>query len=304
MKGRLFKAGKWFFFLLVAFFLGRFFYRNFDDIRALDLTPDWPLFLLSIVFYCMYKLSQGWLWHYLTVQNRSAIPFSEGTRAYLYSHLGKYIPGKVFIVLARIPPYRKYGVPAKTVTVCFVLENICTILSAGLLFIISLFVFPNETFNSYKWVTIILIIVFFICLNPAIMNFFLGLLEKITRREGFRVRITYRQMVIAVLLFVLNWVVYGTGFYFLACAFHPVPAGQWLYVVGIYSLSCIAGIMAIFSPSGLGVREGIILLGMGLIMDQNYAAVISIIARLWAVLTELVLLGIIFVISKCREKNK
>ena len=52
---------------------------------------------------------------------------------------------------------------------------------------------------------------------------------------------------------------------------------EFLYVAGIYGLSCIIGILAVFAPSGLGVREGIMLLGLGLVMPKEYAVIISII---------------------------
>lgn len=286
-KVTLTKASKTIFMVLVAVFLGRFFYRNFGSIQKLNLMPTWPLLGVSLVFYCMYKLTQTYFWHYITVLNDASIALPDAFRAYLYSILGKYIPGKVFTLLARIPPYQERGVSAQKVTVCYLLENVCTILGAGLLFIVSLSVFPNETFRQYKWITILLIVVFIICLNPAILNFMLGLVEKVTKKRMSRIQITYPQMIKIVFLFLLNWIIHGTGFYFLVCSFCPVPLSQWLYVSGIYALSCIIGILAFFSPSGLGVREGILLLGLGLIMDQNYAMMLSLIARLWAELAEL-----------------
>ena len=297
-RSLLLKVSKIVFMILVALFLFRWFYRNYDDIRKLDLKPKWGYFLLSLVFYCMYKLTQASFWHYITVLNGAAISYTGGVKAFLYSILGKYIPGKVFMLLARIPPYQEKGISAGKVTMCFLLENVCTILGAGMLFIVSLFVFPMAEFQQYKWLTIVLIIVFIICINPAILNFGLNLLGKIVKKDISKIQITYPQMLTVVLLFVLNWVIYGTGFYFLICSFYPLPLSQWLYVSGIYALSCIAGILAIFSPSGIGVREGILLLGLGLIMDQNLAVMLSIIARLWAVLTELVLIGIIFIADK------
>lgn len=286
------------FLIIVAIFLARYFYRNMDDILALDLTLRPLPFAVSILFYCIYKMTQASLWHYITCINDASIGYRKAVKAYLYSILGKYIPGKVFMLLARIPPYKEEGVSADKVTVCFLLENCCTILGAALLFVVSILFFPNKVLGGYKWTAFVLIAVFFVCIHPKILNYFLALLERVSRKKMMRIPMSYAQILKVVLLFVLNWLAYGFGFYMLVCSICPVPISKCLYVSGIYALSCIAGILAVFSPSGIGVREGILALGLGLIMDTNYAMIISIVARLWAILVELVLIGILFAADK------
>ena len=286
------------FLIVVAIFLARYFYRNMDDILALDLTLRPLPFAVSILFYCIYKMTQASLWHYITCINDASIGYRKAVKAYLYSILGKYIPGKVFMLLARIPSYKEEGVSADKVTVCFLLENCCTILGAALLFVVSILFFPNEVLGGYKWTAFVLIAVFFVCIHPKILNYLLALLERVSRKKMMRIPMSYAQILKVVLLFVLNWLAYGFGFYMLVCSICPLPLSKCLYVSGIYALSCIAGILAVFSPSGIGVREGILALGLGLIMDTNYAMIISIVARLWAILVELVLIGILFAADK------
>ena len=84
----------------------------------------------------------------------------------------------------------------------------------------------------------------------------------------------------------------------LTCSIYPLPVSQFLYAAGIYGISCIIGILAIFAPSGIGVREGIMVLGLGLVMPSEYAVIISIVSRLWMSVSELILIGIAFVVNK------
>lgn len=300
-KQKAMKGIKVLFLVLVCIFLARYFYINYDDFKDLDVSINWKVFFISILFYFLYKLTLASLWHYMTKLNDAAISYPKAVMAYLYSILGKYIPGKVFMLLARIPAYEEKGIKIGKVTICFFLENICTLLGAAFLFLISLFFFPNDILSDYKWVTIGLVIVFFICINPKIINFFLGIIEKITKKEGLVIPISYTQMLKVIVLFILNWIVLGIGFYMLTCSIYPVPGSKFLYISGIYGLSCIIGILAVFSPSGIGVREGVLLVGLGIIMDSEYAMIISIISRLWATVAELILIGIAFVIKKVQE---
>ena len=284
------------FLLLVAVFLIRYFYKNYDSYKNLDIEINCPVLPRAAVLFHL-SGDAGLFMALITKLNKCSIQYFKAITAYLYSIPGKYIPGKVFMLLARVPLYEEGGVPIRKVTVCFFLENICTLLGAAFLFLISLFFFPNDLLNDYKWMTIGLVILFFICINPKIINFFLRILERFIKKD-LSIPITYPQMIKVVLLFICNWLVVGVGFYMLVCSIYPVPASQFLYVAGIDGLSCIIGILAVFTPSGLGVREGIILLGLGLIMPKEYAVIISLVTRLWQTVAEFMLIGIAIVINR------
>ncbi len=291
------------FLVLVVIFLARYFYKNFDTYKNLDVKINWGIFAGAVLFYFLYKLTLASLWHYMTKLNGCGIRYFKAITAYLYSILGKYIPGKVFMLLARIPAYEEEGAPIRKVTICFFLENICTLLGAAFLFLVSLLFFPNDLLADYKWAAIGLVIVFFICINPKIINFFLGFLEKIIKKKDLVIPITYLQMIKVVILFIGNWIIVGIGFYMLTCSIYAIPMSEMLYTAGIFGLSCIIGILAVFAPSGLGVREGILVLGLSLIMPQEYAVIISIVSRLWMSVSELALIGIAFVVNKVTKKK-
>ncbi|MCR5836228.1 MAG: flippase-like domain-containing protein [Lachnospiraceae bacterium] len=321
-KALIMKVLKIAFLVLVAFFLIRYFKRNIKEIRELDFKPNWGVFALSMLFYFVYKVTLASLWHYITYLNDSSIAYKDAVVGYLYSILGKYIPGKVFMLAARLPAYEKEGVNLGKVTICFFLENICTLLGAAFLFLVSLFFFPrtalmdlahkivpnaSEETALYIFIgmLVLLIIAFFICINPAIINFFLRNFGKIIKKQDMEIPITYPQMIKVVLLFIANWIVVGAGFYLLVRSIYPVPLSEALYCAGIYGISAIIGILAIFTVSGLGVREGIIGVCLALIIpSEPTIVIISVISRLWATVAELILIAIAAIINNFVLKNK
>ncbi len=297
MKKKLIQGVKIIFFLLVLFFLGKYFLENWEAIQQIEWNIDTGSLILSFLFYFCYILTLASLWHFITKLNQCEISHYEAEIAYLYSIPGKYIPGKVFMLAARIPPYERQKKPLQKITVCFLLENACTLLGAGFLFLISLFFFPNDLLEKYKYWTILLMTAFFICIHPKILNFFLGIIGKFTKKE-MEIPVTYPEMLKTVLFFILNWLIAGAGFYLLVKAVYPVPASQWLYIGGIYGLSTIIGILALFAPSGLGVREGILTAGLCLIMPEEYALTISFISRLWQTVAEILLVTGAFLVNQ------
>lgn len=301
MKKQIIKILKYVFLILVAAFLVRYFYVNWDDYRNLSISVNWSILVAAVIFYFIYKISLASLWHYLTILAGVSISYKKAITAYLYSILGKYIPGKVFMLLARIPPYEEQGYPFSKLAVCFVEENLCTLLGAAFLFLISLFFFPNEIVAEYKWAAILMIAAFFVVLNPKMLNSFLKVLEKVTKKNNLTLDVTYVQMLKVVLLFVVNWIIVGIGFFLLARSIYPIPVSEFLYISGIFGLSCIIGILAIFSPSGIGVREGILLMGLMVVMPEEYAMIIALVSRLWMTVSELVLVGVAFIINQVNK---
>lgn len=295
------------FLILVVFFMYRFFKKNINDIKDANISINVLTFFSSLCIYFIYKTTQAFLWHYITKLDHCSIGTLKAVTTYLYSTLGKYIPGKVFVLAARFPAYEEQGIPLRKVTICFLLENLCTLFGAGFLFVISLFFFENQIVSDYKFIIIIAIILFFICINPKIINFFLGYLEKITGKKDMVIEISYLNMIKIVVLFILNWIISGIAFYMLVNSFIPIPYTKMLYVGGVFGLAVTIGFFAIFAPSGIGVREAVMIFGfttMTNLMSPGMAGVIAVVSRLWVSLSELILIFISFVINYILTKVK
>ena len=298
-KQRILKACKWIFALLAVAFLIWYFIKNRSDFEAIQGINAGTL-TIAMLLYCIYKIMLASLWHHLTAINGCAIGYGKAVPAYLYSIIGKYIPGKVFMLAGRIPYYEEEGAPVSKVTVCFFIENICTLLGAAMLFIVSLYFFPNDVMQQYHWIVLALIAAFFVCIHPKLINALLRIAGKIFKKELY-IPMTYPQMLRAVLLFIANWLIAGTGFFMLVTAIYPdATLAQLPFCAGVWGLSAMAGILAIFAPSGIGVREGMIIACLSLIMPTEYTVVISVASRLWQTIPELLLAGGAFVVSRIR----
>lgn len=288
--------------VLAVGFIVWYFVQNWAELSEKLCEVNIGVFLFSMLFYFVYKLTLASLWHYITVINGCSVKYEKAVTSYMYSLLGKYIPGKVFMLAARLTCYKEEGAPLSKVTVCFFIENVCTLLAAALLFVVSLFFFPNELLSGYRWITFLLIAAFFAVIHPRVINAALKLIGKLVKKP-LEIPMKYSQMLKVVLLFVGNWLIIGTGFYILTSSVYPaLELSQMLFCAGIWGVSAIIGILAIFAPSGLGVREGILVAGLMLIMPENDAVVIAVISRLWQTIPELVLAAGAFVFTRVRKQ--
>ncbi len=305
-KSAVLKIVKAAFGVLAVFFIAWYFCGNWSEFSETIMNVNFGVFAFSMLFYFVYKITLAALFHYITKINGCAISLCKAIPAYLYSILGKYIPGKVFMLAARLTYYKEENAPLSKVTVCFFIENVCTLLGAAMLFILSLSFFPNELPGNYRWLTILLIAAFFICIHPKIINMVLKMIGKIFKKD-LRIPMKYAQILKVVLMFIGNWLIVGFGFFMLVRSVDPsVGWNKMLFCAGIYGISAIMGILAIFAPSGIGVREGIMLAGLMLIMPESSAAVVSVISRLWQSAAELILIAAAFTVTravKFRERK-
>ncbi len=90
----------------------------------------------------------------------------------------------------------------------------------------------------------------------------------------------------------------------LTCSIYPIPMSEMLLQRGIFGLSCIIGILAIFAPSGLGVREGIPRAGIGGLLCRGVCGAYLYRVPLWMTVSELALIGIAFVVNQVMGRRK
>lgn len=287
--------------LIIAFFIIRYLYNNFGKILEIKLDLNIPIFIISLLLFWVYKIADAFLWHYITVKNKCALPVEKAVVSWMYSMLGKFVPGSVFYVGSRVYFYDRGGASKKLTSFCFLFENICTLLAATVLFIVSLFFVDAGFMNQYKYLAIVFLILLFVLLNPFFIKTGMNLLLKIFKKKPMEIAISYKDIFFIVLLYVINWLILGLGFYMLVNSIYAVPFKDFFFVAGSYALACIIGILAVFAPSGIGVRESIMVLTLKTIIPEPITIVISVIARIWATIGELVLVLLTWIYAKIRH---
>lgn len=287
--------------LIIAFFIIMYLYNNIGKILDIKIKLNIPILIISILIYWVYKITNALLWHYITVKNHCSIPVEKAVISWMYSLLGKFVPGTVFYVGGRIYFYSREGASKKLVSFCFIFENVCTLLAATSLFIISLFFINVEIINQYKYLAIIFLVLLFVLINPFFIKKGMNLLLKIFKKEPVDITISYKEIFFIVLLFIFNWLVQGLGFYMLVNSIFAVEIRDFFFIAGSYALACIIGILAVFAPSGIGVRESVMVLTLKNIIPEPTTIVISVIARIWATVGELVLVLLTFIYAKIRK---
>ncbi|MGA9349175.1 MAG: lysylphosphatidylglycerol synthase transmembrane domain-containing protein [Anaerolineae bacterium] len=84
------------------------------------------------------------------------------------------------------------------------------------------------------------------------------------------------------------WGFVGAAFFVLLNAIYPLPLAWLPTVVAIYAISWSAGFLTPFAPSGLGVREGTMILLLGQYLPVPAVTAAAILFRIWLILAEVI----------------
>lgn len=295
---------QWAIVVAIFVFLGKMVWDNWTQVREAPFTfRPFPLLLSTLIFVVSYFI-QIWAWYLITLKLGIAISFPETVTSWFYSQLGKYLPGKVWLLLGRYYFYEAKGKPRKEISIALYFEIVTMLLAGGLLFWASLLFLKGMQLDFLKgwswWIGLLFILAFFL-LHPRVLGKVFNRILFHFKKDPLIFSISYADILWILFICILTWAVGGIGFYFFVGAVFPVAAHHVLFLTGTLAFSNIAGLLAIFAPSGLGVREGVLVYLLSSIMPGSVAVIISILTRIWMTLIDIGLIGMVYLLGQFQK---
>lgn len=256
-----------------------------------DLRLDPWLFVAALLTFIGYLTSHAAIWWLLTARHGIALPFGRTLAIWFYSVLGKYVPGKALLWGVRYYFYRRHspGFQPASIVRCFFLEYLGSLVAGFSLLLVALAVLPLPGVpRSWQWLALLILMAGLGFMHPAVLG---RIEQRVARSLKLTVtvsRISVAETIAMVLLYAAGWLILGLAMYLLAAALHAeLTWRHYLYVTASYTLAGLAGFLAVFAPSGIGVREGVFIAALSRIMPVEIATVLAVLARVVSTVGEL-----------------
>lgn len=230
------------------------------------------------------------LWRETSLASGIRVSWFVDGKAWVVSRLGRYIPGKIPAVLLRFGSYST--AVHRNVGTAMVVEALSTLFASSLfvLFILSGSSVPVP--GTLKWVLLS------IATMTALLSFS-RILPTLASRIWRRVSstITEWQFPTRLLLLklsigqVLVMLLHGLALYLTLNAVSDVSIRSYFVITGVYYFAGLMGVLAVFAPSGLGVREGVLLALLPLVADTPTVIVATILIRVITTFAELAMMA-------------
>ncbi len=280
-------------FLLVAlilFFLIRVLYRNWLQVKNFDFSFAWSSLVISFLILLAYLVLRVYIWQVMLHKMKVSLGFRTCLKISFLSTMGKYLPGKVWVVVGKVYLAGKEGIPKPIALASAVLEGVLELTASIVFFLVFLTTRPGLTALSTNLLYILIgaVVVGLIMLHPAVFYALTNAVLRWMKKDTVHAAIGYTGMIHLFSYYVLLVLVQGVAFYFFINAICFLPLSTLFGLSASVAAAGALGTLSIFAPSGLGVREGVLALLLTTYVVSPVAVLISLLARLWVTLGELV----------------
>ncbi len=276
-------------FSIVLFFILRFLYINIFAIKDFTFKIKIGYFLISIFTVWFWLMISSYVFHLIMKKIVPKVKFHDSLSIWSSSYFGTYIPGKVGVLAYRMMHYKKQGVSVLKVGYGFFIEMVLSVISAFFVVLTGSLFSDLPFIKSYAPWIIGLFVLLVMSVHPRFIQLYARIyFTYIKKSDGYHITpYNYFFYFRIIGLQLLKWVFTGLGIFLLI---NSVTELAWTYlpfITGLYAAAAILGMIAFFAPSGLGVVEGIMIVGLKTILSNSLAGLISILVRIWKIAGEL-----------------
>ena len=253
-------------------------YRSLEF--ALVVRPGWLLLSLASLF--VVSALQIESWRRILRGWAQSLRFVAGARIWFLANLGRYVPGKVWsvagmVVLAEQEGVQRWAAAASAVAVQAIGIGTAAALVAAAT--------PHAA-SPVRLAAAVLVAVATVGLLA-----WKGALTRLGRMVGATTE--WRALPAGAVLAgsgltLLSWCVYGFAFWALGRGLGLPPALPLTDAAGVFALGYILGLLALFAPGGIGVREGVFYVLLTPYLGSGGALALSVASRLELTVTEAV----------------
>lgn len=274
---------------LILCIIGWYAVARLDWTQLSEMDLNWSWVFAALLVHLCYLAIYVLLWQSLTVLHDSAVSLPNAASIYGFSLIGKYAPLKVGMVLLRAFGYQRIGHQSRVqIAVCCYLEWFMSLYAAIIVgTFLAFFLDVEMILPNFRFICAVLLVVLLPLLWPSILSRVFAWIFRILKLPETKVQLSLQGLIGFLAGYCAAWMVLGFS---LLCAargvrfIEPLP---WSGACMAYALAGFLGIVAVFAPAGLGVRDGAMIVLLSSQMSVTGAVVVSVLVRLVSLLVEL-----------------
>lgn len=252
-----------------------------NDYLFVPEVHDVPLFAASFPVLFLSFLASCRCWQVGARDTGASIDFAQAVASYGLPVFAKYLPGKVWVLAGRVA-YMMQANPANSVTRLGAASVAVQLIDIWVAFTLSLLGFILYLPNPFLIAAVLAGWAFSLAclLYPQLQVRLFAILVKLSPRFEKLTDMPPMQFARWFGWFFIAWLLVGLAFYLMASGL----VGELLPAPMLFAmpLGLIAGLLAIFVPGGIGVREAILAAALGAAgLPAAQAVTIGAASRLW-----------------------
>jgi hypothetical protein len=293
--------------IIAIFFVIKLFAPKISEILPKIHSVNVLLLLSSVILFIIYFLLRSFVWGKIIEYRGHRMPFKKTAYLWGFSEFKRYVPGNIWSFLSRVSLFSDAGADKKAVGLALLDEIQLIIISCS---IISVFSFPlifaqNGSEQLLRQMALLTTgcIAVIIAYSVAVAYLFMKKSNSSFVSSLFLPHFTISQKLSLLLMSVLTFSVFGLATLTASLSIFSFDPGFFIGLLAFFTFALLAGYLSFITPTGLGVREGIITLGLSPLIGIANSGFLSIFTRIVLVFSEVIFLLIILAFD-LRSKKK
>lgn len=277
-------AGGWFLLRTAA--------ASWGTIALSDLRPQWAPIIAASVLTAATYLFLVFLWVVSLRWWQERFPYLEAARVWFVSNLARFIPGMVWQLVGVAAMAHAQEISPVAATAGVLLQQVVLVVTGlmvtaawapALLSGWAARAIPPESMLALTGLGVVLLVL----VLPRAMPLVGKAVTRVLRRAVSWPALPTGEFALYVAGLCVPWVAYGIAFWLFGRGILGSQAPGFALAVGGFVASYVVGLIVVFAPSGLVVREAALVAALAPAIGGGAALVLAITSRLWLLLLEL-----------------
>lgn len=264
------------------------------------------LFYTSLLLFTLFLMLQAAIWLKILNDSGCRLSLRKGLLIYINSQFAKYIPGGFWSYAGRIVLASREGVNLNIQMAAIFNENLLLVLAAA---VYSLFLLLYLNVLPFYVLLLFVAALVFVYVYFQKVSVWVGkaggwAVRKFKFRgiSGPSVHLSRKSFFLYLGYFLISHLIMGISFWLLIRSFHGENVSI-LYAAGTFTSSWLLGLLSPL-PGGIGVREGFLVYFLSFRIDAQTALQISVIARIWNIMGEVLFFVVMNAVEFTRKRMK
>jgi uncharacterized membrane protein YbhN (UPF0104 family) len=242
-------------------------------------------------------------WRRLLADLGSRLPLCVAARVTFVAQLGKYIPGGLWSLAAQVELGHDFQVPRRR-GVASVIIWMAGLLAVGLLIGAAGALFTHAAAAERYLLFLAAIPVIALCLAPPILHRLLNFALRVVRQEPLEQQVSWRGLAGALAWIVSGWILLGVQIWLLVANLANDGIHSLLIALGAYALACSVAMLLVVFPSGIGVREVILVAALAPVLNPGAALAVALVGRVVTTVSDIAWGGIGLLLARSARHGR
>jgi uncharacterized membrane protein YbhN (UPF0104 family) len=262
--------------------------KGWPQLMAQQWRLSWPAAAGSFALLFVNFALAAWAWAFVFRDLGERVRFRETFAVIFYAQLGRYIPGKIWLILGQVYMAERLGYRRSSALTASVVQFLCGECGALVALAVAALGAGYGAWVAVLAAALAVAAAAALLVAPAWFEVRLNRWRARRGSEPVRLVISRPTMFAEFAIMTVSWLVHCLAFVLLAAAVAPLDAKLGFQLAFAYNFAYHVSFYVLFLPGGIGVREGALTALLAPAFGPALAGVIALLQRFWYLLGEAV----------------